>query len=500
MWERLSLGHLQCCKRRDGSVLIASRTFTLDDQALFARISGDRNPIHVDPEGARRTQAGATVVHGVHAVLWAIEELIKAGILAAGLGALDVRFAKFIFVDSPVELKIVHRDAMSIRAELCCGTLTTTTLALKSDAFKTSGEVAAGSVAPLVTESEKPARFTQIEELAGLSGRFRSADAARKIEQSFPHATSLLGLGRVISIAQLSTLVGMVCPGLYSLFASFKIDLIEGSPARNEIDFRVTETDERFRVVRMAVCGDGFIGTAHAFLRWPPVVQATVANLAKVIDAGEFADAKVLIVGGSRGLGALTAKIIAAGGGKVIVTYATGRKEALDLVEEINCQTGDGVCRAVPYDALREMGSQLNDVDAELTHLYYFATTSIFRQKEKSFVPRLLDEFVQVYVKGFYDCCRVASRQWSRRLIAFYPSSIALEQNSMELAEYCMAKAAGETLCGALNRSTASVRIVVNRLPRLLTDQTATVAPAANGDPLQVLLPIIRKVQSAESR
>ena len=41
------------------------KTFTQDDFDRFARISGDDNPIHVDPEFSVRTKFGKTVAHGM---------------------------------------------------------------------------------------------------------------------------------------------------------------------------------------------------------------------------------------------------------------------------------------------------------------------------------------------------------------------------------------------------------------------------------------------------
>jgi acyl dehydratase len=41
-----------------------SRKFTADDVELFARITGDRNPIHFDPAYAARTRFGRLVVQG----------------------------------------------------------------------------------------------------------------------------------------------------------------------------------------------------------------------------------------------------------------------------------------------------------------------------------------------------------------------------------------------------------------------------------------------------
>ena len=50
-------------------------SFSLDDQVAFAKLSGDYNPVHLDPLKARRTRFGYPVVHGIHLMLW--ELIIK---------------------------------------------------------------------------------------------------------------------------------------------------------------------------------------------------------------------------------------------------------------------------------------------------------------------------------------------------------------------------------------------------------------------------------------
>lgn len=55
-----------------GTVISEARTLTQDDFDRFARISGDDNPIHVDPAFSARTRFGRTVSHGMllSSVLW----------------------------------------------------------------------------------------------------------------------------------------------------------------------------------------------------------------------------------------------------------------------------------------------------------------------------------------------------------------------------------------------------------------------------------------------
>jgi acyl dehydratase len=59
---------------------ISSRVVSEAMQEQFARLSGDRNPMHMDAVAARRTQAGKPVVHGVHTLLWALNLVWADGV------------------------------------------------------------------------------------------------------------------------------------------------------------------------------------------------------------------------------------------------------------------------------------------------------------------------------------------------------------------------------------------------------------------------------------
>src|SRR5690349_6037622 len=113
------------------SAPLASKTFDERDQTSFARLSGDFNPIHLDPLVARRTQAGQVVVHGMHAVLWALDELLRLGVVTGEIGSLKAQFSKFIYLGRQVDLRVLRRNDRSLIVELALENLTVITIALK---------------------------------------------------------------------------------------------------------------------------------------------------------------------------------------------------------------------------------------------------------------------------------------------------------------------------------------------------------------------------------
>src|SRR5438093_7142373 len=68
---------------RHGTIL-GTRSYTPADQERFAELSGDFNPLHLDPVQARRELFGDVVVPGVHGVLDALDRYV-ATLAAQGL-------------------------------------------------------------------------------------------------------------------------------------------------------------------------------------------------------------------------------------------------------------------------------------------------------------------------------------------------------------------------------------------------------------------------------
>ena len=316
----------------------------------------------------------------------------------------------------------------------------------------------------------------------------------RPLARAFPAVARTLGPDAPAALAAISALVGMECPGRDSLLSAVRLRLTPGATVR-ELAWRVARVDRRFGLVRLAVSGAGIGGTVDAFLRPRPAPPPTMADAAARVDAREFTGQRALIVGGSRGLGAATALLIAAGGGAPVVTYASGAADAKALRRDI--RSGG---RAV--DTLR---LDVNAADAparvaravvrhRITHVYYFASPRIFVRRRAPFDETVFDRFAAVYVRAFARLCAAACRA-GRRIDVFYPSTVAVANAPAELTEYAAAKAAGETVCAALEPACDGLHVLVSRLPRVATDQTASIVPASAAAPIDVMLPIARDMQ-----
>jgi hypothetical protein len=474
--------------------MLASRTFTMADQLRFATVSGDRNPMHLDAVLARRTQAAVPVVHGIHLLLWSLDALAQAGFGLPPVRRLTARFNRFVAVDEMVTLVLADQNEVNSRFDLVLNLVTAgLTVAQITVDFGASARTVKTAVFPnTVSAPTEPYNLT-FEQMEGLSGRLAFASAPESVTAMFPGASGWLGSCRVAALAASSLLVGMVCPGLHSIYRSLTVDTSDDQDPEDVLDFRVIPADPRFRVMRLAIVGGGLAGTVDSLLRVPPVPQAPSHELIGLVEPSEFAGSTALIVGGSRGLGEVTAKLLAAGGAKVLITYRVGSAEADAVVRDI-CAAG-GTCKALVYDVGKTAEPQLSTLGDAPTHAYYFATPTIFREQSALFARTRLDAFLDTYVDGFLHLAQ-ALRARRSDVSLFYPSSVFVAERPRGMIEYAMAKAAGETLCSEMNLAWTPLHVTIERLPRLRTDQTASIIGARLDTPTAPLLSVVRKVQS----
>lgn len=459
------------------------RTFTPDDQLRFAGLTGDVNPMHLDPMYARRTQAGVPVVHGMNAVLWALDLLAEGG-LPGRLSAIKVRFEKFMPVGRPVEARLAPGGI-----ELAVDGARVAFLGLSYDGVM--------AVEPFRVPQEAPTppapADLDMPDLSASEGAvpiFSSLDA---FSERYPAISTAVGARVVAHLAMLSTIVGMHCPGLHSIFSKLNVTLDGGGIGDHRLHYRVRKVQPMFRLLEVAV-GGHIAGVLEAFVRRPPVAQASSQQLRDAVPGDPYAGRRVLVVGGSRGLGELVAKISAMGGAHVTLTYAVGASDAEAVAADI--RRAGGVCEVLRLD-VRSPPAERGDIDwRAFTHVYYFATSQIFKQRTAVYSDAEQRVCFDVHVSGLHSLCRALMHGRQDVVRVFYPSSMAVEEKAVDTLEYVMAKASGELLCAAMMRAWPLLQMVVVRLPRIETDQTATVLPAKSTPALEALLPIIGRMNA----
>ena len=282
----------------------------------------------------------------------------------------------------------------------------------------------------------------------------------------------------------------MVCPGQHSVFSSLHFSPTDAASA---LEFEVHKYDPRFRLFIVGFQGC-IQGELRAFLRPPPQPQPSTIEVSAHVAQGEFKGTRSLVIGGSRGLGEITAKLLGAGGGDVVISYATGSDDADAVAADIQAH-GAGRCEAVHLDL---KGDFLRPEVLDATRLdavYFFPTPRIFNKRTELFDRAAFDEFVDFYLHRFYQLCRLLNQTERLTPIKVYlPSTVFITERPKGMTEYAMAKAAAEVLAEDLNRSMKNVQIIHSRLPRLATDQTSSIMKMSVASNVEALLPVVRAV------
>lgn len=471
------------------SVILGSRSFTAEDIIHFAELSGDWNPIHVDRIAARRLLAGDIVVHGMQSLLWALEaHFANSGQIPGRITAL---FPTPLRPGEHLEVVRTFVDVTTSRLAIQRGTSEVASIVLRGQGTAVSAKAPVGS---MCRETPNARDFASLKDLSGKTLIL----AHPTMESTFPHCCKSVGELGVATIMALSKLVGMDCPGLDSLFTGLDL-ILEPDLPNNCLDWKVVRHSRPIAPIRMKVVGGGIRAKVDAFMRNGPVEQPSMHEIAGVISQNSFKHQRALIVGGSRGLGELVAKIITAGGGEAIITYLSGAHDAARVVAEINDWGGHAKSIRVDVLNLGPSTIELKELDAP-THLYYFATPSIIAQKDLEFDEDLYKSYAKVYIDAFQRLIAIFLQNNHQKLTVFYPSSIFVDEKPKSFREYTKAKEMGEMLCASLNEKYENINIMVSRLHRMKTDQTSSLLPVATKPAMQEMLRVMEEMSISRKK
>lgn len=468
---------------------LGTKTFAMEDQRSMADWCGDYNPMHVDPVAARRLLTGRPVVHGIHLILEALARW-RPHAPAERYTALKAEFSKPISVGDRVSFRASRRGGVDMLiAE--ADNLVHMSLSLRTSApgegaaMLPDGEQLAWSGVPFDQPAQQWLGRTVM--LRNLAGPLPVAEAA----------SGLVGEAGAALLGQLSTMVGMACPGLHSVFSS--LDLVR-RPAAGRARCQVRRFDPRFGLVKIAVDG-AWHGEVRAFVRAAPKQQPSMSTVVGQVPASLAREHRTWVLGGSRGLGELAAKIAAAAGSEVTLTYATGLEDAQSVAEDIN--SGDrGRAHVAEYHAGVTPLETFCEANGLPNAVLYFATPRIAQRRGEMLHKDRLLSFMDTYcveparIAQFLETQAQGQAQIDI-IRLFNPSSTYVDELPNGMVEYAMAKAAAEVLALDLNKRLRRVVVSTTRLPKLPTDQTNGLITEAGPSALEILAPVLRATLDA---
>ncbi len=460
-------------------------------QLLFSNFSGDFNPVHTDPMYARRSMYGEQVVHGINTLLLAINYFAKTLKNNFQINKIDVKFLKPIFLDTKFDFKIISNEKNNAEIHILSNDAICTKIKLQfyytKNAFKYKNfyKTRPKKTNPKIFSYEKSKNICQSIEIT------YDYEDLLKI---YPYLLQKLNNYQIGVILSLTRLVGMNCPGLNSLFSSFNINFKEKLVIDNKLNYSLKNYDDRFSLFDIKIYSESFEGSVIAFNRPSSVSQPHYSKLIHLVKKKEFLNQRALIIGGSRGLGEMTAKLLSIGGANVTITYNKGIKDCSLVVDEIN--SSGGTAEPLKLNILEDNYSYFDTLENDRlpTHIYYYPTPFIFSGSKGFYSEKLFNNFSKYYVEGFFNTVDYFIKK--NIINYFYPSTVAIDELPADMLEYTLAKSSGEKLCEFFKKKYSKINIYSTKLPRLETDQTVSLFPVKNEDPTKILLTHLRSFNS----
>ncbi len=452
-------------------------TFQIDQETScqFADASGDYNPLHVDPVLARRYQFGATVIHGVCGTLNALDILLEQLGCPVFITSVKVQYTRPVMHGDYVDVHGSYSNEQSLKLRLSVQGRRTQDINLT--VIKGSGKASLGpELKPKSVCHSAPADLL-FKDTGGLKGQVDLVWTPDIIQSLFPNLKQYLPESQIAVLLGLTQIVGMRCPGLDSVFAGLTARFLDNqSICDGDMTYNVVHRDARFSLITIGVEHNTAQAEITALFRPKPVVQESYATLQTRVPKNQFSDQVALIIGGSRGIGEVTAKLIAAGGGHPLITYYKGKRDAQNIVDGI--RSYGGLCDSVSYNVLSTSNSDISRCfeNKRISHIYYFASPLIEKGDHSVWDDAVFQKFCCYYLRGFSELIEqfLSDAVYSKQAITvFVPSTVFLDQPQNGFSEYIAAKAASEALVRQLAAKYPNWKFHIPRLPRMLTDQTS---------------------------
>ena len=438
---------------------ISYTSFSTSDLKWFSKKSGDYNPIHINKEEARRLVSGEIIVPGMFLLLRALN--FASEFTKNKISSIIVSFHNAALVDT--KLKIIFRKK-NLNGLLNINSINENIASIKvtytDEVFKNSIHKRNSPVIKLKKNS-----FEELEGKFGSSIVYLSKDLKRE----FRKLVNSKQLNVISSLMTFSRIVGMEVPGLNSLFVGLNVKFSDNF--KKKIYWKVVRHTNIRSLIILNVLGNGVEGQLKTIYRNTPILQPDIESIYKIHRSSELINKTALIIGGSRGLGEYSAKIIASKGAHVLITYYNGKKDANNIKNEI---IKKGLkCDIYEMNVLKpdKILNKLKRKGFLITDLYYFASPKIKSSRKSNLNMLLFNQYNLVYVEAFEELIKKMYKLNFKSFRVFYPSTIYIDENPLIFKEYIKAKIKAERKMKSIKTEYRINDIFIPRLPKLFTDQ-----------------------------
>ena len=441
------------------------------DLLCFAKLSGDFNPIHLEPEYSKNSMFGEQIVHGIYIVLLAINKCVSVdGIAHMALTRLSVKFPKPTLLKKEIAFVTSKISTHSYKVIVIQEGVTTTVINLSfSNDYGDVSDVKLGCAETETLPIVDYQRF--IGKQIKLCLHFDAMLFRNLFSQRLMQVIPSCQLAEIIST---SVCVGMYAPGLNSLYSHLYLEWslkgIDGC-AEKTINFMPQSVDLRFKKMDIIVNNERVSGQISAFVR--PSVDQCFDNefMESVIEKNAMQTERALVLGGSSGIGLGVVRCLLHGGANVLATF---RSEQSDLEELSKCF--ENRLQTLQFE-LNEIGIKSeNFIQFQPTQLYYFITPRIFAPQQESSSFSRLQLLIDTYCTKVLEILSVLEPAVTN-LKVFLPSSSAISEERFNQRDYVCAKMLQESLVAHIIAEHTKLEVYCPRLPRYATRQTLSVSP-----------------------
>ncbi len=234
--------------------------------------------------------------------------------------------------------------------------------------------------------------------------------------------------------------------------------------------------DDRFNLVTASGTGTGIHSFQISAFRRPKPVHYSLADIrSRVGESSEMLGKAVFISGASRGFGGVLARAFALQGANLALNYRSSSLEAHELEKEI---------RFLPVKVLPCLGDVSSEEDCkrmkdafflQFGRLDFLICNAFPKIEARQFLAQTPVEFLDFIQRALAASSKLLHSflpQMEPGAIVIHISTIFTVKPSEQFSHYVAAKSAVEGLLRVLALEFKSIRFVIVRPPRMLTDST----------------------------